>query len=307
MATQSGPNLKFALFAMAGILAAHVFIFTPVTLYAGNSEEFTTPLPGLLKLWLVPALSAFIVFVVLGTLLPGGIRIRYACALGALGILCWMQSTLLVWDYGLLDGRAIDWSTATWRGWVDGGIWVLTIVLVLRLPPSRYIIVYRAAVLVFLVHLTATALLLFEVRDKLMVDSRSSNSGSMAEALRFSSDSNVLHVLLDGFQADVFQDLIEHPQVGPVYRQAFDGFVFYNETLSAFPYTQFSIPSYLSGRIFTNQQPKDDFLDKVLSEKTILSAAMPNNSSRWTCSSGIPILPIDSATALTTSSSTLTS
>ena len=39
-------------------------------------------------------------------------------------ILLWAQGNLMVWEYGLLDGRSIDWTKDTWRGWLDFSIWV---------------------------------------------------------------------------------------------------------------------------------------------------------------------------------------
>jgi hypothetical protein len=56
-------------------------------------------------------------------------------------------------------------------------------------------------------------------------------------------------------------------------REAFRGFVQYREAISAFPYTQFSVPSFLSGRLYDNSVEKDAFWDEIFRGHNILNTA----------------------------------
>jgi hypothetical protein len=38
---------------------------------------------------------------------------------------------VLVWEYGLLDGRAIDWSENVLFGWLEVVIWVVTLLAII--------------------------------------------------------------------------------------------------------------------------------------------------------------------------------
>ena len=89
----------------------------------------------------------------------------------------------------------------------------------------------------------------------------------------FSSESNVLHLMLDAFQTDVFDDLINHESLGQRYRKELKGFVFFNETLGTFPYTRFTIASFIGNKIYQNDTPKDDFNAQVFAGDNIFNKA----------------------------------
>ncbi|NIO41950.1 MAG: hypothetical protein GTO41_18345, partial [Burkholderiales bacterium] len=52
---------------------------------------------------------------------------RYFAVLAGLAVLVWLQGNILVWDYGVLDGRNIDWISGAWRGVLDIAIWCLVL------------------------------------------------------------------------------------------------------------------------------------------------------------------------------------
>jgi hypothetical protein len=94
------------------------------------------------------------------------------------------------------------------------------------------------------------------------------------EIYRFHPDQNVIHIVVDGFQSDVFDFLVASPHGSNHFRESLSGFTFYRETLGVFPYTRFSIPAYLSGRIFLNRVTKDEFIGEALSGDNILNQAV---------------------------------
>jgi len=100
---------------LATALAVNLFFLTPISLYLGNSEEFITPLQQLLGWWALPALGTLLVLMVLGMACSRKLYQRYLVLLASLNLLIWFQSNVLVWDYGLLDGRNIS-SGHHWRG-----------------------------------------------------------------------------------------------------------------------------------------------------------------------------------------------
>jgi hypothetical protein len=51
---------------------------------------------------------------------------------------------------------------------------------------------------------------------------------------QFSPEKNVLIIVLDGFQGDVFQEIIDE---SPQYRKRFDGFTYYRDALGGYPVT----------------------------------------------------------------------
>jgi len=112
---------KSTTIAIMTILLLSVFELNPISLYIDNIEQFETPLYELIKLCLIPSLSLLLLFILLIKFLPDSeIQHRIAVSLAIFSLLFWFQSNVLLWDYGILDGRSIDWTKNTWRGWVDG-------------------------------------------------------------------------------------------------------------------------------------------------------------------------------------------
>ncbi|MEX0951061.1 MAG: hypothetical protein WDZ86_02145, partial [Gammaproteobacteria bacterium] len=271
----SNSDGKPALIIFAAILAAQIFVLVPLNLYFNNLDEMSVTLSELLKLSLIPSLLLILTLILCGHFVSDRVRQPITVILATLIILIWLQSNLLLWDYGLLDGRMIDWTVYSWQGWVDAAIWLAVLATALWISKRHKKIILNLAVFVFTIQLLALCLLGFQQRDNLIAENTESEV-ALEQLYRFSGQGNVLHLMVDGFQADVFNDLINVSGLGAHYQQAFDGFTYFPETLSVFPYTRFSLPSFLSGKLYANEMPQDAFVDKVLSEDTILGLAHEN-------------------------------
>ena len=64
--------------------------------------------------------------------------------------------------------------------------------------------------------------------------------------------------MLDGFQSDAFEDIVEADRA-QMDRQ-FSGFTFFRNHMGAFPTTIVSIPAMLTGSVYRNQEPMRRFI-----------------------------------------------
>jgi len=259
---------------LGAILASNIFLFVPLTLYVGNPDEFAVSLSTTLGLYLRPAIFLIAAFGLIGAFLTESVFRRYLILLAAISLLLWLQGNILVWDYGLLDGRGIDWKEDQWRGWVDLGIWSSAILIAIFL--HRHIgkpIVY-AAVATFSLQLIFSVFVGIQSAPTLAekLETKSSPS-TLQEIYRFSSHKNVVHLILDGFQSDVFEEILNDGEDGKRFTSALDGFVFFKDHMGVFPFTQMTIPALLSGKTYRNHIPRDEFMRKTVGDKSILSAA----------------------------------
>jgi len=78
----------------------------------------------------------------------------------------------------------------------------------------------------------------------------------------FSQDKNVIVVVLDTFQTDVFQELINE---NPGYKKDFAGFTYFRNSLGGYPSTFLSIPLILTGQYYDNSQPEREYLKDAFS------------------------------------------
>lgn len=254
------------------ILLTNLFIFIPFDIYVANAEEFITSFGEILKIIIIPAIFCLAFSSVIALLLNDKLLRLYITMLAILSILIWLQSDIVLWQYGLLNGEIIDWSEKKWRGWVDMGIWVFAIAIAVRYHLKIRINTLQFVFAIFLIQSVMTVYGAKTNWEKLR-SKHINEAGALQKIHEFSSQKNIVHLLLDGYQSDIFEVLINHKEAGDPIRSALDGFVFYKETLAAFPYTRFSLPALLSGKIYKNDVSKDDFVNAVFSGKTILKIA----------------------------------
>ena len=256
------------------ILAANIFLFIPFTLYVGNLDEFVTPIWSILRLFSMPALIVIGLLIIAGMFMHEKSYRRYTVIIAVVGLLLWLQGYIMVWNYGIFDGSNIDWTRATWRGWIDLGIWISVMLFTMMFYHVVEKQIVHLVITIFSLQLIILVFTGIQNADGLLEKSKSRTSlDALQEICRFSSGQNVLHIILDGFQADVFKEIISRDKEGERYRSALEGFVFFEENMGVFPYTYLAEPAIVSGEIYRNHIPKHDFLKTVFSGKTILNSA----------------------------------
>jgi len=258
--------------AIAAIPVANLVCFATFAIFAGNAREFAGSYPDLIAIILPYGLLLTAALAVPGLLLKDPARPRYESLLCALAVLLWVQGNILVWNYGVFDGRSINWLDGAWRGIVDTALWLA----VLLLAVYRYEQVGRglqyAAVATVLIQTVSVAVELNEQPQVLESRDIAANIDGREAAMRFSPSKNIVHILMDGFQSDIFAGILADTSERD-FKSELRGFTYFDKHLGAYPYTQLTLPAMLSGRLFYNDMPVDDFVKDVLQGPTILNSA----------------------------------
>jgi Sulfatase len=178
-------------------------------------------------------------------------------------IFTWMVSNFFAWDLGLLNGQRLNIYDFP----VQAGMELLALATV-----SCLVVIFRRKLLSnigmlapFLTIWSAIALV------PLIIDYAGARSalrsyGSAAfdlqdpKLVHFSRSSNIIIFLLDGLQANIAKELLVNRSG---LAEKFSGFTFFQNTVSAFPSTQFSVPSLLTGLAYDNTRPVPDFLEEA--------------------------------------------
>lgn len=82
----------------------------------------------------------------------------------------------------------------------------------------------------------------------------------------FSTKKNVIVLLLDTYQTDVFQEVIDED---PTYKDIFNGFTYFRNVTGGFPTTYPSIPLILTGQYYDNSIPIQTFIRKAFQTSSI--------------------------------------
>ncbi|MEX2123344.1 MAG: sulfatase-like hydrolase/transferase [Woeseia sp.] len=240
-----------------------VLLYLPGALYFSNINEFSLRLDDLLLIFLPAWLVSVVCGVALVFLLPRVVRGRLVSVLFGLGLLLWMQGSLLVWQYGTFDGRGIQWDTFWTNGMIDSPVWVLVFALALA-APAKFIKTGRVAAMVVMA-VQCTLLLLSAVAAQWKTDDPSVRNYAIDNTPKyaFSGERNVILIVLDAYQSDVFQEIIAQE---PEYSDYFDGFTYFRDAVAGSNYTELAIPALLTGRMYDNSQRREDFLREAFLE-----------------------------------------
>lgn len=254
-------------------LTSNFLIFGPFTIYQGNPDEFTLSLSSIFSFFFLPASILVLVLLSIGLTLPKGFYTRYVSVIFAFNILSWLQGNIIVWEYGVLDGTAIDWSTGLWRGWVDASLWVLCLIIAFVFYRRIYKFAAYASIILFslqLILLVFTSLQKPEIWEK----EKSPPNREPEGISQFSSKQNVIHIMCDAFQSDIFHEIIDKD---PHYYTDMDGFTFFKEATAVHSCTTLSVPSFLSGYRFKNDIPISDFIRMAVGRGNNIPYVMRHN------------------------------
>jgi hypothetical protein len=255
--------------AAALLVPAVVFLIGPHTIFANNTAEFAVPFvdiawPRLLESFV----RNWIILFVIGcgiAVISWRLTRMYVALLLATGLLLWGQGNLWNADYGVLAGQDFNLAQHAGRQPYELAAWgtVLVLALIFFRNISR---IAAFASLAFLGAQAAGAVFSF------------ANTAAAAQPhwvepppdiYRFSSARNVIHIVLDEFQSDVFNDIFEEDRAR--LDRELSGFQYFREHAGSFPTTTFSMPAMLAGREYRNEQPAPDFVREAFKQSSVFS------------------------------------
>ncbi len=245
------------------LLGLNVFIFGTFLVFNENRGEFLVPYTTALYQYFLPGLAITVTAALLLTAFGKNAGRHFNAVVILLGVMTYIHGNLLLWNTGILDGSQLDFS-ARWRSVVDVMLWLTLAGLAIR---QRHWLAVQGWKI-------CTVLIVFQVIGVVSVYNRNfenptttefSFPGGLAE---FSSDNNVIQIVLDGFQASIFEEILsEHPDL----KASFQGFTFFRDTTTTTDVTYLSIPAALTGTAFLNKQPISRYLETTLKGDNLYS------------------------------------
>ncbi len=265
MTALSRKNWK-ALAISSLLLAFTALTFTPLHIYTTNTIEFQFSLSQLFRICLVVSSGIALAIFLLLACLPRLFHEKGVAFVIALAVLIWAQGNLLVWHYGIFDGRDINWQNCFLFGFVDVAVWLA--VLTATWFGAAFIYRQRQRIVLALALIQMISVGIDIARMPRLVGPNRYVFDRTNE-FDFSPERNVLLLLLDSFQGDFFQELIT---VEPEWKAMFPGFTHYPNTIGAFSSTLFSLPDILTGQIYDGSALKP-FIQRAFARSlpTVLS------------------------------------
>jgi hypothetical protein len=248
---------------VALLISLNVFLFAPAAVYIQNINEFPFGLIELLLPFVIPLIITLLFFVFLVLIIPKCKIHYYVSTLLAVGILFWFKGSFLNWNYGVFNGILIDWGNYQLQGWLDIGIWI--IVLAAALKWSKRICCISDFVSIGLIVGQCIILIVsgFQLGHDFWLKEYNFSSKYPESLSSYSKNINVVHVLFDAFQTDVFLEIIKEESLG----NKFDGFTVYKGNMANAPITSLSVPSIFSGEVYDGSISQSDYYQESTGKK----------------------------------------
>jgi hypothetical protein len=253
---------------LAAVLAASVlFLALPATLHAGNTREFAWPLWSILFTYRYLALGLMVVYVLPTLLLPRRFVLLWAAGCSAFALYLWAYGSFVVYDFGLIDGH-------NWRIQPRPAAMVAESMLAVLGLVAAFVVARRSPGAV------AVALLVLGLGNAVSAaravhaDPRQPPPSRDFSALfRFSTAKNVLVVLLDSLQSDIFEEVVRET---PGLEDALDGFTLYVDTAGVAPSTYLAMPAIHSGLVYDRRSSLRAYFDEGVARGSFLNALSHN-------------------------------
>ncbi len=248
-------------------LVGNLFLFQPALLYANNISFIYTSFFSIL-IFLLPV--ALIFYILLS--LPANIKFAffkkyYPIFLTAVACTLW-AATFFNGTVGSLDGKSFGFITD--KIILKINLLVLFGVFLLSMGLTKY---YQKIMNYFLVSLSVTyalyvTFILFNTSVTTTAVPQHSKNLKM-DLTTFSPKKNVLLILLDTFQSDLFQEII---QKNPEWISELTGFTYYPYAVGAARTTFMSIPTIHSGQIYQADKSVTQFYHDTVLEHSFVTA-----------------------------------
>ena len=249
----------------SALLASTILVFGALQLYLTNINEFTFALSEII---FFPIIIFFIVVVSLSSviaLMGDKTAQRVSSLVFALGVLFWLQGNFILWDYGFLDGKTIEWQKNIHLGIIDTIIWLA--VIASSLAFSAFLSRHCKKISVMLI-LIQTISLLFTASSIDINEKPSYKKFSIDDShkYQFSSKKNIIILIFDSYTSDIFSEIISE---SPSYKDIFKGFTYFPNALGGYPYTNASVPLILTGQYYDNSIPIQEFQKQAFKSQSL--------------------------------------
>jgi hypothetical protein len=242
---------------LSGLVVATIVLIEPTKSAVANWIEIDLGFLELLGWLSLPSAIGFLAVTAVAALSIAFVP-RYAIpVLVAIYVVLWAQGNLFVWNYGSFDGSPIDWSEHSGKGVIELTLFAAALALALTKPEW---VRARALLITTMVLVLQFAALADLIRQSAPFPEKlpsSLDSETIESVSHYSRDLNVIIVVLDSLQSNIFSKTMSDSELSAAMPP---GFTYYRDAVSQFGHTEFSLPSLLTSRMIPEVPHAHDWI-----------------------------------------------
>lgn len=292
--SQQTSKLKFALkellpaYITAFVFCFMITVFEPLLMYSTNQLDFWFDMPlmigpvlgGFALSFLASAALFTVVYAVNRLVIRDKdkepvvyqmVSIMWFFAFAA----TYLQGNLLAGNLPALDGSVIDWDKFSNNDILTLAIWIalggIAIFMLFKLGIKRtlkYSMIGACALFAMLFVSLVTEMISWNAlarKDSIITTNKNFD--------RISTDKNFIVLLNDAIGSVEFNSVLE---ANPEYKEVFEDFTYYPDTLGCFPCTRDTIPVVLGGEVNKNEMKFEEFSSKALNNSPFFKELTDN-------------------------------
>ncbi|MGN0435516.1 MAG: membrane protein insertase YidC [Wujia sp.] len=247
--------------------------FAPMELYSTNVNEFTFDsrllIPVVIKMFAIGFLASALVMTILYMInetLYNVVLVVYFIAF----VVTYVQGTYMAGSIPVLDGTPVDWSI--YRKQNIATLILLIVVLmicfsIIKLAKMQGMYKVTKVFSLFIMIILSFTMLYEFFDNHADMNKENDRYVSANNMFEMSKNQNFVILLLDCVDARVMTQLMEE---NPEYKEIFEDFTYYRNTMCTYPYTTQSIPFILTGQWYENEQSYEDYCREAYANSPLL-------------------------------------
>lgn len=245
----------------AALLAVTTLVKVPVDLYGATAQDFSSASRDVVLAIFAAGLVFFLALAVVVARLPPRPSGLAATALVGVAVFAWIRSGFFPGPSVTLDGGRLTADLSTGAAGLLVPLAGGALLAWLGRRQARIATVFLAALLGgSLVHSVGVAASVWNAKPP-------APPAAALSVLEWSRQGNVLLLILDSLQSDIFEEVLE---TRPSLREQLDGFRYYRRASSNSPTTYLSVPAIHSGQVYDADRSVAEFWE-VIREHSVLN------------------------------------
>ena len=255
-------------------------LYKPLEIYFTNIHEFEYDIYAIFKYIFLFFLAVTLVILLVFLLSRLISRKLYAIVL-LLGVIAfiafYIQGNILIADLPPADGSVTDWSQYRPQEIQSIILWAASAVIctLIFLKFKAQGLARMVSVVSIMVSAILSVTLIFACVQNNGLQHKTQICISNENMHVMSSDKNIVIFVVDAMDSTTFHDLLN--TIDPEYKDVFEDFTYYPDTLGAYPWTKLAVPQLLTGQWYECQDEFREWYIKALQTSPFLNRIHEEN------------------------------
>ena len=268
------------------VLFFMLFIYEPITMYANNMNDFWFDLPMIIKPCILAALISWLAISVIYTIIffinkkiNNKLRVFNILSIlffvGFLGL--YIQGNYLSGSLPGIDGSAFSWKNYIQPTIISTIVWIaislIYLITTIKFKAEKVLKISSYISLAVLFMLGTSFVTTLLTTDKLF-DKKVIPISTMKNYYNLSKNNNFLIFLLDAEDSVMFEQVMNNDND---FKNTFEDFTYYPDTMSTYSYTRESIPYILTGVYNENETDYKTYYNNAMDQSPLFKELLDRN------------------------------